>query len=183
MTYYELNIILKDDRIPTAIKPLKTLVSSGFKHLTPLDFEALVLEVFEALGFSGSLTQASGDGGVDVLIESAAGLIVIQCKKYDDNTTIGGRELREFFGTLTHFKAVHGYFVTTSSFTSQAKDFSKEHNNMTLIDGECLNKLFVLSLISSSSLAEYMKFPQAEKYHGEVNELGFEFRAQASGLY
>lgn len=189
MTYDELNMLLKSDIIPIAVKPLKTLIDASFTHLKPTDFEAFVLEIFEALNFSGSLTPTTGDRGIDILLDSTAGPIAIQCKKYDDNATIGAKELREFLGALVHFKAVHGFFVTTSSFTSQAKDFSNEHNNITLIDGECLKKLFVFSIISS--ISEYKKF---EIYKGinkdkedskdkDVIDFGEKFQAQAEGLY
>ncbi len=181
MTHNELNMILEDDIIPITFEPLKTLISKGITHLTPFDFEAFVLEIFETLGFSGSLTQVSSDGGVDILIKSSAGIIVVQCKKYDDGATIGSRELREFLGATVHFKAVHGYFVTTSSFTSQAKDFSFEHNNITLIDGEFLKKLFALSVILSPSLEEYV-FRRAEILYGEVAQLDFEYRTKTAQI-
>jgi len=149
MTYEQLNQLLKKDIPITAIKPFKTLIDAGFNHLTPTAFEAFVLEIFEALNFSGSLTPASGDGGADILLEAGTDLAVVQCKKYDDGAVIGSKELRELLGTIVHFKAVQGYFVTTSTFTNQAKEFSNEHSNMTLIDGERLKKLLFFSLIPS----------------------------------
>ncbi|OGL45265.1 MAG: hypothetical protein A2W05_03945 [Candidatus Schekmanbacteria bacterium RBG_16_38_10] len=124
MTHNELTVLLTGDKLPIALKPLRTLIAAGFAHLQPTDFEAFVLELFESLSFSGTLTPATGDGGIDILLESVEGPIAIQCKKYDDNFTVGSKELREFLGALVHAKAVRGYFVTTSLFTSQAKDFS-----------------------------------------------------------
>lgn len=187
MTYDELNILLKSGIIPTAIKPLKTLINASFTHLKPTDFEAFVLEIFEALNFSGSLTPNTSDGGIDILLKSTAGTIAIQCKKYDDNTPIGAKELREFLGALVHFKAVHGFFVTTSSFTSQAKDFSNEHNNIPLIDGECLKKLFVFSIIASISKYKtfeiYKEIYKDKDKDKDVIDFGKEYQAQAKGLY
>jgi hypothetical protein len=155
MTYDELTVLFESDKLPIALKPLKTLIATGFAHLQPKDFEPFVLELFESLNFSGTLTPATGDGGIDILLESPDGPMAIQCKKYDDKVTVGSKELREFLGAIVHAKAVHGYFVTTSSFSSQAKDFSNNHSNITLIDGECLKKLFCLSILSS--IPEYEK--------------------------
>lgn len=177
MTYDELNVLLRKNITPVAIKPFKTLIDAGFNHLTPTDFEAFVLGIFEALNFSGSLTPASGDGGADILLKSTAGPIAVQCKKYDDNTTIGSRELREFLGTIVHFRAVHGYYVTTSSFTIQAKEFTNEHNNITLIDGEYLKKLFFLSI--SSSIAP----PDFEAYSHDASFLVQAFQREVEGPY
>ncbi|MGD0486939.1 MAG: restriction endonuclease [Syntrophorhabdales bacterium] len=174
MTHDELNALLKKEAAP-AKQPFKTLVDTGFMHLSPTAFEAFVLEIFETFGFSGSLTPSSGDEGVDIRIRSKAGLIVVQCKKYDDNGTIGGKELREFFGALVHFQAVHGYFVTTSTFTEQAQSFARQHDNITLIDGESLKKLFLMTASSIRSM----------RIDGETfpGDMGVCYQAQAEGLY
>lgn len=174
MTHDELNALLKKEVAPAKLL-FKTLVDAGFMHLTPTAFEAFVLEIFEALGFSGSLTPSSGDEGVDIRIRSKTGLIVVQCKKYDDNGTIGGKELREFFGALVHFQAVHGYFVTTSTFTEQAQSFARQHDNITLIDGERLKKLF-LTTASSIRITRI----DGEKFPGDMDVC---YQAQAEGLY
>lgn len=188
MTHNELTVLLTGDKLPIALKPLRTLIAAGFAHLQPTDFEAFVLELFESLSFSGTLTPATGDGGIDILLESVEGPIAIQCKKYDDNVTVGSKELREFLGALVHAKAVHGYFVSTSSFTSQAIEFSNDHKNITLIDGECLKKLFCFSIISSIPAYENINIykelfkKKEDPKDKDIIDFGEQYRIQADGL-
>ena len=189
MTHNELNVLLRSDKLPRAVKPLKVLINAGFAYLQPTDFEVFILEIFEVFNFSGTLTPSTCDAGIDILLESAEGPIAVQCKKYDDHVTVGAKDLREFLGALVHAKAVHGYFVSTSSFTSQAKDFSNAHNNITLIDGECLKKLFFFSIISS--IPEYEKIEIYKEIYKkkedtkdkDIIDFGEKYRIQAEGLY
>jgi restriction endonuclease Mrr len=187
MTHDELNLLLKTDKIPISLKTLRTLIAAGFTHLQPTNFEAFILELFEALNFSGSLTPSTGDEGIDIFLRSTDETIAVQCKKYDENTTVGSKELREFLGALIHAKAVHGYFVTTSSFSSQAKDFSNNHKNITLIDGECIKKLFCLSIMSSISEYEkiniYKDIFKKKEEPKDIIDFGEQYRIKAEELH
>ena len=147
MDYIELNALLNSDASLSDFEPLTTLVQSGFGHFEATQFEVFVLKIFEALGIKGRLTPATGDGGVDIFLNDPNGTIIVQCKKYDSHSTIGSKELREFLGSMTHLKAVHGYFVTTTNYSDQAKAFTLDHNEITLIDREKIEKMFLLSLI------------------------------------
>jgi restriction endonuclease Mrr len=180
MTYREVNRLLESDETPTISEPLQSLVQAGFNHFKPADFEIFVLRIFEALNFIGSLTPATGDEGVDILLQDPAGTIIVQCKKYDDATKIGSKELREFLGAISHAKAIHGYFVTTTSFTDQAQTFCIDHENITLIDSQQLKRLFLFAILFS-----FDKFGRIHHFllKDDTNDLGEEFRRQADDLY
>ena len=55
--------------------------------------------------------------------QDALGLdrIYVQAKRYADNKVSAG-DIRDFFGSLDRFKASKGLFVTTSGFSSAAKE-------------------------------------------------------------
>lgn len=180
MKYTELNILLEGDETPDMSEPLQFLVQAGFNHLKAVDFETFVLRIFESFGFLGSLTPATGDEGIDVLLQDHRATIVAQCKRYDDESKIGAKELREFLGAMTHAKAIHGYYVTTSSFSDQARFFAKDHDEITLIDGDQLKRLFLFALLYSfDKLRKLHRFaPQSD-----TDDLDSQFREQAEDLY
>jgi restriction system protein len=69
------------------------------------------------------------------------GRYLIQCKRFDPATQIGAPLVREFYGALVADRAaIKGIFVTTSTFTTQARDFA-QHLPIELIDGDQLQTL------------------------------------------
>lgn len=121
-------------------------------RLTGVDdafFEEIVLDVLVALGYGGAKRDAaervgrSGDGGVDgVIREDTLGLdaIYVQAKKWARDRTIGPREIREFIGALQDAEAAKGVFITTSSFSTEARDLARRRR-VALIDGAELASL------------------------------------------
>jgi restriction system protein len=101
------------------------------------------------MGYGGSLKEAgkaigqSGDEGVDGIInEDRLGLdvIYIQAKRWDSN--IGRPEIQKFAGALQGKRARKGVFITTSDFTSEAKDFVKHiESKIILLSGRQLASL------------------------------------------
>jgi len=151
---------------------IEFLISFGFNHLTPEDFERLILRMFEGFGYSGELTPITGDQGIDIILKSADNiLVVVQCKRYDTEQTISSREIREFFGSMIHADAKFGYFITTSSFSDQAKSFCAG-KNIELIDGASLQSLFLQSIRAASQniirelLSDYVDDLEKERAKG-----------------
>ena len=115
-------------------------------------FERLVVQLLVAMGYGGSAAEAgralgkSGDGGVDgVIDQDALGLdrIYVQAKRYADNKVSAG-DIRDFFGSLDRFKASKGLFVTTSGFSSAAKETAELlSKRIVLIDGHMLTRLMI----------------------------------------
>lgn len=115
-------------------------------------FERLVVQLLVAMGYGGSTLEAgralgkSGDGGVDgVIDQDALGLdrIYVQAKRYTDNR-VSASEIRDFFGSLDRFRASKGIFVTTSSFTVQARETVEMlSKRIVLIEGRQLTSLMI----------------------------------------
>ncbi|MFF9630283.1 MULTISPECIES: restriction endonuclease [Streptomyces] len=94
--------------------------------MDPLAFEALVAELFRAMGMQAVTTQRSGDGGVDVDALDPApirgGKIVVQVKRY--RGTVPPTAVRDLYGTVQDVGANKGVLVTTSRFGPGSHTFA-----------------------------------------------------------
>lgn len=114
-------------------------------------FEDLVVDLLVKMGYGGSIKDAGksiggvGDEGIDgVIKQDILGLdvIYIQAKKWEN--TITRPEVQKFAGALQGKNAVKGVFITTSDFSSNAKDYAEGiPNKVILIDGAKLVKLMI----------------------------------------
>ena len=102
------------------------------KAMDPYVFEYFVGAIFEQRGYKATITTASGDEGVDVLLRKGLTKSVVQCKRYGDS--VGQPVIRDLYGTMMHNKANEAYLVTTASITNQAKSWVRG-KPIYLIDG------------------------------------------------
>lgn len=80
------------------------------------------------------------------MIEDPLGLAqaYIQVKRYAVANSMGPSGIRDFFGSLDRHKAAKGVFITTSSFTSSARETAEYlSKRIVLIDGEQLARLMI----------------------------------------
>jgi len=113
------------------------------KESTPQFFESLVVELLLKMGYGRNRSEAgraigsSGDEGIDGIIsEDRLGLetIYIQAKRWQG--TVGRPEIQKFVGALHGKRARKGVFLTTGTFSSEAKDYvSHIDPRVVLIDG------------------------------------------------
>lgn len=118
----------------------------------PAFLEQSVLDVLVAMGYGGTEGRAariggSGDGGVDgVIDQDPLGLerIYVQAKRYGADNTVGRPEIQAFVGALHGVGAARGVFITTSAFTSGAREYAKNiGTRVILIDGGRLAELMI----------------------------------------
>ncbi len=106
---------------------------------------------------AGRAIGASGDEGIDGIIsEDRLGLetIYIQAKKWEG--TVGRPEIQKFVGALHGKRARKGVFITTGSFSADAKDYvSHIDPRVVLIDGRALTDYMLDLDIGVSSRATY----------------------------
>ena len=120
---------------------------------SPTFFEGLIVDLLVAMGYGGGHKNAasrlgrSGDGGVDgVIDEDRLGLdrVYVQAKRYAATITVGRPEVQGFVGSLVGLGAGKGVFVTTSTFSGQARDFVKHlSQRVILLDGRTLADLMI----------------------------------------
>ncbi len=92
--------------------------------LTPREFENMVADLYRANGYRAWRTGATGDHGVDVVIQTGNGeKWVAQCKRW--RGAVGEPVVRDFYGVMQHEKADKGAIVTTGTFTPQARAWAK----------------------------------------------------------
>ena len=117
---------------------------------SPPDFlERVVVDLVVRMGYGGSRKDAgealgrSGDEGIDGIIkEDPLGLdiIYLQAKRWEGS--VGRPEIQKFAGALQGQRARKGIFITTSTFTADALEYtSRIETKIILIDGLRLSKL------------------------------------------
>ena len=117
-------------------------------------FEDLMLDFLFKIGYGASIEsikrniKKSHDGGLDGYIElDILGLdkVYIQAKRWGDKHPVRSKEIRDFSGAIDIKGGNKGLFITTSRFTSGARECSEEIKNKTirLIDGHELVKLMM----------------------------------------
>ena len=115
----------------------------------PEFLERVIINLVVKMGYGGNRKDAgeaigrSGDEGIDGIIkEDPLGLdiIYLQAKRYEG--TVGRPEIQKFAGALQGQRAKKGIFITTSSYSREAKEFaSKIDTKIILIDGSTLARL------------------------------------------
>jgi restriction system protein len=120
---------------------------------SPAFFEQLIVDLLVAMGYGGSHKNAatqlgrSGDGGVDgVINEDRLGLdrVYVQAKRYAAGNLVGRPDVQTFVGSLVGLGATKGVFVTTSTFSAQARDFVQHlSQRVVLLDGASLADLMI----------------------------------------
>ncbi len=142
-----------DDRLEQALKELREATATdlleNLLQVSPSRFEVIVLDVLHRLGYGASRADlqrvgGSGDAGIDGVISlDKLGLekVYVQAKRWQ--STVGRPELQAFYGALAGQKAKRGVFITTSDFSSQAKDFARSVEGVVLVDGLRLVHLMI----------------------------------------
>ena len=110
------------------------------RDMDPLEFELVVCRMFEKLGYRVEHTPFTNDGGKDALMWRNGTKCVLECKRYREGNHVGRPELQKFFAAMKEERASWGVFVTTSSFTDTAKEYSKK-SGLELVSGEGLAQL------------------------------------------
>ena len=149
------SIITPQEEIESGYAAIKSTLAAELitliKSVSSSRFENLVVELLVRMGYGGSFKEAasvvgrSGDAGIDGIIkEDKLGLdaIYIQAKKWE--SVVGRPEIQKFAGALLGQKAKKGIFITTSSFTDEAKNYVKNIDaKIILIDGNGLTELMI----------------------------------------
>jgi len=129
------------DIIPFDAPIVSCLLKHGLNHFPPRDFEDLIMKSLAVYGFKGDLTPASGDDGIDILLHGPhSGSIIVQCKRYTEETRIAPSIMRELIGSMVHVSARYGILVTTSYLSEQAAAFCHD-KDIIIVDRDDLDTL------------------------------------------
>lgn len=130
---------------------------------SPAFFEQLVVDLLVKMGYGGSfadsakVTQLSNDEGIDgIIYEDKLGLdkIYIQAKRWSNS--VGRPVIQQFAGALVGQNATKGVFITTSTFSKEAKQYVVGlHQKIVLIDGQELAKFMIEYNVGVSTKKTY----------------------------
>ena len=111
---------------PKTKKTQKSWDIDKLQDLSPEGFEEFVADLFRRRGYKASRVGNHGDHGVDILLRNPDGeRELVQCKNWK-NKWVGEKEVRDFYGALTHDEeAVRGYIVTTNYFSEPARKWAR----------------------------------------------------------
>jgi len=142
---------------------LESEILSAVKEASPSFFERVVVDLLVKMGYGGNRQDAgralgkSGDGGIDGIInEDRLGLdvIYIQAKRWEG--VVGRPEIQKFAGALQGQRARKGVFITTSSFTKEAREYASViESKIILIDGNHFSKLMAEYGVGVSTVGLY----------------------------
>ena len=154
---------------------MAALLLDRTKQGSPKFFEGLVIDLLVAMGYGGSRDDAaavvggSGDEGIDGIIkEDKLGLdtIYVQAKRWTN--TVGRPDIQRFAGALQGQRARKGVFITTSSFSADARAYAANlQTTIVLIDGAQLAQLMLDYGIGVTESGSFKLFRLDEDYFSE----------------
>jgi restriction system protein len=143
-----------EERIDSALEEVRRAVArellEKIAQAPPVFFEELVLDLLHALGYGATdddleRVGQAGDGGIDGVISlDKLGFerVCIQAKRW--RGSVGRPEVQGFYGALAGRRARKGVFITTSTFTREAREFASQvAESIVLIDGARLSSLMI----------------------------------------
>ena len=89
-------------------------------------FEREMTELFKQLGWKVKLTQASKDGGVDIILDMNGEICVVQCKFH--KSKIGVEPVRALWGVKDSFNADRVMMLAYAGTTKGGEEFIAEKN-------------------------------------------------------
>ncbi len=143
-----------NERIDSAMEEISSAIAQELlekiAQAPPAFFEELVLDLVHALGYGASEDDLqrvghAGDGGIDGIISlDKLGFekVYVQAKRWQGS--VGRPDVQAFYGALAGRHARKGVFITTSTFTREAREFATHvAESIVLIDGTRLASLMV----------------------------------------
>jgi restriction system protein len=120
------------------------VIETLLKQIEGIRFEHFIAHLLEAIGYRTQITQASGDGGFDVIAHrDPLGLeppiIKVQCKRTIGS--IGAPDVQKLTGTLAPGGSELGLFVTLGSYSKDAQHLGRTRQDLRLINGNDLVEL------------------------------------------
>jgi restriction endonuclease Mrr len=112
------------------IERLKREPRDVFK-LSSRQYEEMIAELLDDMGYQVELTPATRDGGKDILasIKTPAAdlLLLVEAKRYREDRKVGVELVRTLYGTLHDYQASSAMLVTTSTFSKDARALQQRH--------------------------------------------------------
>lgn len=114
------------------------IVETLMSHLEGVEFEHFVAHLLQVMGYRARVTEASGDGGFDIVAHRdplgvEAPVIKVQCKR--TTGSVGGPVVQQLTGTLSPGGDEKGLFVTLGAYSKDAQHLERTRQDLRLING------------------------------------------------
>ena len=110
------------------------------RKLSWQQFEMIVGEAFRRLGYRVMENGGGGaDGGIDLVLDREGQRFLVQCKQWRV-LKVGVKPIRELAGVMSAKGVRDGFFVTSGTYTKEARDFAEEAG-ISLVDGDSLQRM------------------------------------------
>lgn len=123
------------------------------------EFERVLAAVFERIDGDATVTEGSGDQGIDVVWFKDAKTVGIQAKAYNIDNPVGNSAVQEVYTGSTvrkQYDITTAAVVTTSRYTEGAKEAAKQ-SNVTLYGREDLKRWLSEAELNSEEMGEILK--------------------------
>lgn len=87
------------------------------------DFEHWVAAKFKEASWKASVTQASGDDGVDVIAKRGGISVAVQCKRFKGS--VGNKAVQEVYSGMKHMQLDRAVVISTGQYTKAAQNLAR----------------------------------------------------------
>lgn len=101
-----------------------------WRSLSGLTFEQELAKVFRAVGYDATVTYATGDKGIDIILRKDGKTGIVQCKARKG--PVGPHVVRELLGSAVDFKPDFAMLASIAGFTPAAIEFANEKSILLL---------------------------------------------------
>ncbi len=113
---------------PEQVKTWKEIdvgLSNNFADLTHFEFETFIAKLFQKMGYHTTVTRKTRDYGIDVIAKKDDDIVAIQVKKNSQGNNVGDIVVQNTLGGMWKYKANKAIIITTSDFTTMAREQAK----------------------------------------------------------
>jgi HJR/Mrr/RecB family endonuclease len=126
------NAPVEEPKITEHVSNLKDLVGKLKNNPQIVDsisgpqLEELFFQYFQNQGIKVDIANPSSDYGFDLIIYDWKSFrkTIVEIKKYNKNSKVSVNTIQQLIGAMNIYDADHAIAITTSEFTSSAKDFA-----------------------------------------------------------
>lgn len=118
------------DNVSRYIDEVTAQSSVSLELNAPADLEAACAVVLRNSGWIASVTQMSGDQGVDIVATRGVHTLAVQCKLY--SSPVGNKAVQEVSAGRVHYAADLGIVVSNAGFTPSARALASTNNVLLL---------------------------------------------------
>ena len=123
-----------------------------WKNLNGYQFEEEIANLYRKLGYDARVTNKSGDGGVDIILQKDNIKIAVQCKHH--SVPIGPHDVRALMGVVAAQSFERGIFVSLCGFTQTV--YNEVKTSKVLIELISLQNILQMVEVSSTLNAQIL---------------------------